>query len=69
MSGIYELKKGGYLGTSVWYFVLKSDYGKVLATSELFSSREKALTEIAAVRSNASTFKVNDLTESAFKLK
>lgn len=68
MCGKYELKRGGYMGVSVWYFVLKSDEGKVLATSELFSSRENALKEIVAVRSNASTFKVNDLTESVFKI-
>ncbi|MCH9271899.1 YegP family protein [Pantoea ananatis] len=62
MTGNYELKKGGDSSYSVWYFVLRSSDGKILATSELFSSRESALSEISAVRANAKTLKVNDLT-------
>lgn len=66
MSGNYELKKGGDSSCSVWYFVLRSSDGRTLVTSELFSSRESALSEVSAVRKNAKTFKVIDLTESFF---
>ncbi|MBU6520792.1 YegP family protein [Pantoea sp. B270] len=59
----YELRKGGTPDYSVWYFVLKSSDGSTLATSELYDSREAALTGIKSMRQSAASFTVNDLTE------
>ncbi|WP_256853749.1 YegP family protein [Pantoea sp. Fr+CA_20] len=63
MAGKYELKKGGTDRYSVWYFVLKTDSGRTLATSELYDSRSAALADIAVLRQEASSLTVNDLSE------
>jgi uncharacterized protein YegP (UPF0339 family) len=63
MAGRYELRKGGMIGHSVWYFVLKTSEGRTLATSELYDTLEAALADIAVMRKNAPARAVNDLTE------
>lgn len=66
--GYFELKESMEAGKTLltggqkYYFVLKASNGEVIATSEMYSSKQAAQNGIESVRSNASTSEIKDLT-------
>ncbi|SFX18099.1 YegP family protein [Pantoea ananatis] len=63
--GYYVLKKGKpSLFDQKYYFVLKADNNEVIATSEMYSSKQAAETGIASVQKNGSSTVIRDETQS-----
>ncbi|EKO3980215.1 YegP family protein [Vibrio fluvialis] len=63
MSGYFEIKKSTSTTTSQpYYFVLKAGNHEVIATSEMYSSKQAAKNGIASVQANGSTTDIRDNT-------
>lgn len=61
--GYFELKKSGTtLLTQKYYFVLKASNGETIAQSEMYSSKQAALSGIQSVKTNAPNAPVRDNT-------
>ncbi|WP_034949594.1 YegP family protein [Erwinia oleae] len=60
--GYYELRKSNKDTSQPWYFVLIAGNHEVIATSEMYASKQGAQRGIESVRQNAPTFAVNDKT-------
>ncbi|ENO2184290.1 TPA: YegP family protein [Vibrio parahaemolyticus] len=58
--GHFELMIGD--GPQPYYFVLKAGNGKVIATSEMYSSKQAAQDGISSVQTNARTTDIVDKT-------
>jgi uncharacterized protein YegP (UPF0339 family) len=67
--GYYELKRSekGTLLTQPYYFVLKASNGKVIATSEMYSTKQSAKEGIRSVQENGLTDEIKDLTPQGLK--
>lgn len=63
LMGYYVLKKGQpSIFDQKYYFVLKADNHEVIATSEMYSSKQAAQTGIASVQKNGSSTLIRDET-------
>lgn len=62
--GHYEIKKSDKSTNQPYYFVLKAGNGEVIATSEMYSSKQEARNGINSVQKNAQTSDVRDQTDS-----
>ncbi|PJG58917.1 YegP family protein [Aeromonas cavernicola] len=60
--GYYELKKSTTDTTQPYYFVLKAANHEVIATSEMYKTKQAAQNGIESVQANGSTQTVKDLT-------
>ncbi|WP_034946125.1 YegP family protein [Erwinia oleae] len=60
--GFYVLNKSGTAQNQKYYFVLKASNGEVIATSEMYASKQGALNGISSVKNNASTEDIRDNT-------
>ena len=61
--GHYEIKKSSQNTTQQpFWFVLKASNGEVIATSEMYTSKQAAQNGIKSVQENASTTDVRDIT-------
>lgn len=61
--GYYVLKKGQpSLFDQKYHFVLKADNHEVIATSEMYSSKQAAQTGIASVQKNGGSTDIRDET-------
>lgn len=67
--GYYVIKRSkpkaglsGITAESEFYFVLKASNGEVIATSEMYSSKQAAKSGIASVRSNGPSNDIRDET-------
>lgn len=60
--GYFELKKSTKDTNQPYYFVLKAANHEIIASSEMYSSKQAALKGIASVKKNAVTDEIKDLT-------
>ncbi|HBB9588520.1 TPA: YegP family protein [Escherichia coli] len=60
--GYYEIHKSDKNISHPYYFVLKASNHQVIATSEMYSSKQAAENGIASVQANGSTSDVRDKT-------
>ncbi|WP_293368423.1 YegP family protein [Nevskia sp.] len=58
--GTFELKKSE---SGKFHFNLKAGNGQIVATSQMYASKESALNGIESVRKNAPDAKLEDLSE------
>lgn len=58
--GKYVIKKSTKDTSQPYYFVLKADNGQVIATSEMYASKQGAENGIASVKSNANSITVDE---------
>lgn len=49
-------------GAQEYYFVLKADNGEIIATSEMYSSKQAAEAGIRSVKANGSSLEIRDET-------
>ncbi|RUT65501.1 DUF1508 domain-containing protein [Morganella morganii] len=62
--GYYELKKSAKKDASQpYYFVLKAGNHEIIATSEMYASKQGALNGIASVQKNGPSEEIKDLTD------
>ncbi|MEL0610447.1 YegP family protein [Vibrio echinoideorum] len=54
----FEIKLSSKNTNQPYYFVLKADNGQVIATSEMYTSKDGALNGIQSVKANASSAEV-----------
>ncbi|AFH95635.1 TPA: YegP family protein [Providencia stuartii] len=60
--GYFELKKSTKDTAQPYYFVLKAANHEIIASSEMYSTKQAALKGIASVQKNAATDEIKDLT-------
>ncbi|MBP6121828.1 MULTISPECIES: YegP family protein [Providencia] len=60
--GYFELKKSTKDVAQPYYFVLKAGNHEIIATSEMYASKQSALKGIASVQKNGTTETIKDLT-------
>ncbi|WP_147195428.1 YegP family protein [Pantoea sp. MBD-2R] len=60
--GHYEIRKSTKLTDQPWYFVLVASNHEIIATSEMYASKQGAENGIKSVRSNAPSQDVRDKT-------
>ncbi|MGR6841728.1 YegP family protein [Aliivibrio wodanis] len=60
--GHYEIKKSSKITDQPFWFVLKASNGQVIATSEMYTSKQAAENGIKSVQENGSTTEIKDLT-------
>ncbi|MCG8710017.1 YegP family protein [Brenneria sp. 4F2] len=60
--GYYEIKKSATAATQKYYWVLKAGNHEVIATSEMYSSKQAAKSGISSVQNNGPTTDVRDNT-------
>ncbi len=60
--GHYEIKKSSKNTDQPFWFVLKASNGQVIATSEMYTSKQAAENGIKSVQENGSTTEIKDLT-------
>lgn len=58
--GKYVIKKSTKDTNQPYYFVLKADNGQVIATSEMYASKQGAESGIASVKNNADSITVDE---------
>lgn len=58
--GYYEIRKTDKITNQPYYFVLKASNGEIIATSEMYSSKQGARTGIASVQQNGPTTDIRD---------
>lgn len=58
--GHYEIRKSKKQTEQPWYFVLVAANHEIVATSEMYASKQGALRGINSVRNNASSEDVRD---------
>lgn len=58
----YELKKSTKDVAQPYYFVLKAANHEIIATSEMYASKQSALKGIASVQTNGPSETIKDLT-------
>ncbi|WP_237333746.1 YegP family protein, partial [Vibrio anguillarum] len=58
--GKYVIKKSTKDTNQPYYFVLKADNGQVIATSEMYASKQGAENGIASVKNNADSIIVDE---------
>ncbi len=58
----YELKKSTKDVAQPYYFVLKAANHEIIATSEMYASKQSALKGIASVQKNGPSETIKDLT-------
>ncbi len=58
--GKYVIKKSTKDTVQPYYFVLKADNGQVIATSEMYASKQGAENGIASVKNNADSVTVDE---------
>lgn len=63
--GYFEIKKSEKDTSQPYYFVLYATNGKVIATSEMYASKQGAETGIRSVIENAANAEVRDSTKAA----
>lgn len=60
--GYYELKKSTKDTPQPYYFVLKTGNHEIIATSEMYASKQGAMNGIASVQKNGPSEVIKDLT-------
>nr|WP_233788124.1 YegP family protein [Serratia ureilytica] len=60
--GYFELIKSEKDTKQTYYFVLHADNGEIIATSEMYSSKQAAQNGIASVQKNGATTDIRDRT-------
>lgn len=60
--GYYEIRKSTRHTEQPWYFVLIASHHEIIATSEMYASKQGAQNGIKSVRTNAHSEDVRDKT-------
>lgn len=60
--GYYEIRKSSKETAHPYYFVLKAPNHQVIATSQMYSSKQAAENGIKSIQVNGSTSDIRDLT-------
>ena len=58
--GHYEVRKSDKQTDQPWYFVLVANNHEIIATSEMYASKQGALNGMKSVRANAPSEEVRD---------